>query len=372
VLINVHTQFESISVDLREEFHPNISVKKYSADYLAHLNACFTLMQDWYTGQPLFAKSSGSTGKPKIIELLREKLLISVQHSTIAFQLSGAELFIVAMPVDYIAGKLQLIRALTLGADVYILPPSLVEIRPLDTEKLNFIALTPSQLCKVLNRNLKNELNFLNHSKAIIIGGAALSTEQFTQIQKQLNCPVYHTYGMTETYTHIAIKEILPIADEHYYVLNGVEIAVNDQHQLMINSAITNNVWLVTNDVVELSGVNKFKVLYRIDSVINSGGVKLFPQQIEEEINKIILDNGLNVTEFYISSISDDKLGEQAVFVYLEQDKIEVQKLIELITYHSFLQKYARPRHFIKVSSFPKTETMKINRLALNKQICML
>ncbi|MBK7958513.1 MAG: hypothetical protein IPK03_10625 [Bacteroidetes bacterium] len=65
-----------------------------------------------------------------------------------------------------------------------------------------------------------------------------------------------------------------------------------------------------TNDIIELHESNQFKILGRLDNIINTGGVKISPEIIEEKIKHLM------PYQFLISSMPDEVLGNKMILIY--------------------------------------------------------
>lgn len=131
----------------------------------------------------------------------------------------------------------------------------------------------------------------LNKLKAAIVGGAAVSESLKSRLQK-LRVPIYSTYGMTETVSHIALKLLNgPEQSDYFKVFDGIETRIDSRGCLEIKGVVTNNQWITTNDLVQFHSEGVFTWLGRIDNIINSGGIKLQIESIEDKINAILKEN---------------------------------------------------------------------------------
>ena len=160
---------------------------------------------------------------------------------------------------------------------------------------------------------------------------------------------VYETYGMTETITHVAAKNI---TDNYFSVLPNVTISTDSRNCLVIDVPRISNYSIVTNDVVKIIGNSEFELLGRFDNVINSGGVKLFPEQIELKLAHKIQ------TRFFVTGIPDDQFGE-IVALIVEGSPIPFEDEI-----FNDLLPYEKPKKIHFLSNFLETESGKIKRAA--------
>jgi O-succinylbenzoic acid--CoA ligase len=241
------------------------------------------------------------------------------------------------LPVKYVAGKMMFVRAMILGLDLEFVAPS---SHPLDHNEIDFdfVAMVPLQA--------QNSISELKKVKKMIIGGAALNKSLEKQLLK-LPTEVYETYGMTETITHIAARKL---GEKAFTVLPDVTISYDDRNCLVIHAPRISDEVIITNDIVELVNENQFIFLGRIDNVINSGGVKLIPEQIEEKLG------GKIHHRFFITSKPDNELGEKVVLV-IEGEKHELDDSI-----YESLDKYEKPKEVVFISKFKETTNGKILR----------
>jgi len=232
---------------------------------------------------------------------------------------------------------MMLVRALVIGLALEIVSP---KGNPLaqKTKTYDFAAMVPMQVEKAMPQ--------LHQIKTLIIGGAKLSNAIIAQLKEQ-SSNVYETYGMTETITHIAAR---PINETYFKALPNVSFTLDDRECLVIHAPKLIKEPITTNDRVTLINKNTFEWLGRIDNVINSGGVKLFPERIEEKLqNKIS-------ARFFIASEPNEVLGNQVVLVVETTDnKLDTSIFNEL-------DSYEKPKKIYTIPKFIETATGKIQR----------
>ena len=281
--------------------------------------------------------TSGTTGSPKKIRILKQAMI----HSSIAtgafFDLKKGDKALHCLPTKYIAGKMMLIRGLILGLEMDFVAPS---SNPLEGNKTeyDFVAMVPLQV--------QNSLLELYKVKKLIIGGAKINKALQVELLK-IPIAIYETYGMTETITHIAAKKI---TETPFSVLPNVSISQDSRNCLVIDAPRISEEIIVTNDLVELISDSQFIFLGRIDNVVNSGGIKLFPEQIEDKLAEKIK------SRFFVAGIPDEILGEKLILV------IESEKEIVNETIFNSLNKYEKPKAIYFVPKFIETESGKVMR----------
>ena len=293
---------------------------------------------DWFDGKSYIEMhTSGSTGIPKIIRVDKQAMVNSALATGDFFELHAGNKALHCLPVKYVAGKMMLVRAMILGLDLEFVAPSSHPLRNVDGN-FDFAAMVPLQA--------QNSLSDLHRIKKLIVGGAKINSALENQLIK-LPTQVYETYGMTETISHIAAKSV---GEKAFTVLPNVTISYDDQNCLVIHAPRISDDVIETNDVVELVNENQFIFLGRIDNVINSGGIKLLPEQIEEKLA------GKIEPRYFISSTEDKELGEKIILV-IEGDSFTVDTSI-----FDGLDKYEKPKEILFVPKFKETGNGKIIR----------
>lgn len=316
----------------------------------------FSFLELWFNEKDTIeVKTSGSTGKPKRILLKKEYMINSALATGNFFNLFENTKALLCLPVNFIAGKMMLVRALTLGWELNFVAPI---SNPLKNIKSNydFAAMVPLQL--------ENSLVNISKIKKLIVGGASVSNNLLNKLQK-IETEVFATYGMTETITHIAVKKlnnfksgILQEKEKEYYsILPNIKISKDERGCLIIDASKLSSEKIITNDLVEIISPTKFKWLGRLDTIINSGGIKLIPEQIEEKLTKIIEQR------FFVAGIPDAILGEKLIMI-IEAQKEEFYKneLFQKIKHLKSLSKYEIPKKIYFVNQFVETETKKVNK----------
>lgn len=296
--------------------------------------------------------TSGSTGKPKKIRIYKEHMVNSAIATGKFFKVNEGTTALLCLPATYIAGKMMLVRALVLGWKIDLVPP---KINPLDTvyKQYDFCAMVPLQL--------DNSLNRLHLIKKLIVGGGAVS-ENLKQLVQGIKTKVYETYGMTETVTHIAARRVNPKKKDkkdavYFKALPNIKLSTDQRDCLVIKAYQLNTETVITNDVVELKTYKKFIWKGRYDNVINSGGIKLYPEEIETKLQLLIGHR------FFITSLPDDSLGDKLVLIVeRDYDQIAELTLQKGIQELETLEKYQIPKKIYFLPKFIETETGKVQR----------
>lgn len=358
----------------------------YEAEALAFCEA-------WQAGQSDFTlQTSGSTGTPKPIRLSRAQMQASAQLTGKTLGLQTGDHALVCLSIRYVAGIMMLVRGLELGLPMTIVEPSGHPLTGFASpaDHFDFTALVPLQLQTMLEAiqtdGDKQTLALLNSMKAILIGGAATSPalERALQI---IEAPIYATYGMTETVSHIALRRLNgPNASDLFTALDGVTLGVDARGCLSITSAATNFERIQTNDVVELltsetGEPTRFRLVGRADRIINSGGVKIQPETIEQFIQTYASQQGISpVPRLFVAAQPDERLGQRIVLVVEgagsgergeDQDRNGLTGRWPALqdAIRQRLGPYFVPKYLFSVDHFAETPTGKVDQRAILQQI---
>lgn len=288
-------------------------------------------------------QTSGSTGNPKTILLRRGQLEASAIRTLNYFQLKQGDSAVLALPIHTIAGKMMVVRSLIGQLNLIVTDPG---SRPMDSlslnEQITFFPMSPMQFGQLKPEELAR-------IKYILLGGSPLSPKLEKQISS-LHSNTYIGFGMTETVSHIALRKI---GHPFYEALQGVDFSLKD-NKLIVNDQLLELVDLETNDLVELKNPLSFKWLGRADFVINSGGVKIHPEQLEQFFSDFIDGN------FFIAGIPDDTFGQKCILVTDTMTKVEdFEQLCTLCKAH--FGPYSSPKQWIQLP-FSYSSGTKINR----------
>ena len=316
-------------------------------------------LDEWNNPSPtVLVHTSGSTGKPKPMLVEKRRMEASARITCRFLGLHEGDTALLCMPLDYIAGKMMVVRALTCGL-------RLVSTEPKGTPEwdgfIDFAAMVPLQVYNLLNDPAgRQRLRQIRH---LIIGGGAIDDALARQLA-DFPHHVWSTYGMTETLSHIALRRLNgPDASDWYTPFDGVTLSLTDDGCLVIDAPAVHDGPLVTNDIAECNttlsegerstpnascATQRFRILGRKDNVICSGGIKIQIEEVERRLRP-----HLHVP-YIITKAPDEKLGEQVVL--LTESKA-VGDVLAACRLH--LPKYWVPRRILSVDRLPLTETGK-------------
>ena len=336
---NIHNRFKlnGYHINLEEMFYVAYCFIKEGEPFEKHIG---NFLLDWFDEKSYIElTTSGSTGTPKIIKIEKQAMLDSALATGDFFGLQPGNTMLHCLPTNYVAGKMMFVRSFILGLDMKFVEPNSNPLKNID-ENFDFCAMIPLQA--------KNSLKKLREKKIkkLIIGGVKVHKALEQELVK-IPIEIYETYGMTETITHIAAKRI---GEEVFTVLHNVKVSVDERECLIIKAKRISSKEIVTNDIVELISDTQFKWEGRYDNVINSGGIKLMPEQIEEKLSTLI------PRRYFVSGLADDNLGEKVV-LYVEGEHVEIDE-----TVFSVLKKHEKPKEIVFIPNFKQTATGKIMR----------
>ncbi|WP_149275562.1 AMP-binding protein [Pareuzebyella sediminis] len=345
--LKIHRNFKLNGIDYRKDDLKEVAYslikegeayEKSIGDFLLHWLDDSTIVE---------VKTSGSTGKPKVIILQKEQMVNSALATADFFGLRPGNSAFLCLPAEYIAGKMMLVRAMMLGLALdFVEPASKPDFRE---QHYDFCAMVPLQL--------KNSLDSLTQFRKVIVGGAAVSEDLKSELwELDGHTEVFETYGMTETITHVAVKQVSPesACGTHFKAVSGVRFSIDNRNCLVIDAPLICNQRVITNDLVTLYSDTEFKWLGRFDNVVNSGGVKLSPETIEKKLSTLI------GSRFFIAALPDKRLGEKLILVH--EGFVDTEVLLQKISTIKTLDKFEIPKAVYCLPRFRETANGKIKR----------
>ncbi len=323
-------------------------------------------LDEWHNASDrVLVKTSGSTGNPQLIWVQKEKMKASARITCDFLGLCEGDAALLCMSLDYIAGKMMVVRAIVRRLRLFIIEPTghpMAETKGLMYDfssdhvvpqsvtlpaVFSFGAMVPLQVFNTLQVPIeKNRLMNIQH---LIIGGGGIN-EQMAKELKQFPCQVWSTYGMTETLSHIALRPLSgDSATEWYSPFEGVHLSLSEDNCLIIDAPAVCEGQLQTNDIAELAddGSSHFRIIGRKDNVICSGGVKIQIEEVEQRLQPLM------PVPFMVTKQKDEKFGEVPVLLYESDRTCDWSKVIAV------LPRYWQPRLWMRVDHIPMTATGK-------------
>ena len=315
----------------------------------AIINEVNNFIDSWETLAGIEIQTSGSTGKPKTISIKKEYLIESAKMTGAYLGLKQSMSAFLCLSPKTIAGKMMIIRSIVLDLELTVGEISSMPFANNDAS-FDFAAMVPMQVESCIKQGIN-----LSEIGKLIIGGAPISQNLWETITEK-GLSAYQTFGMTETISHVAMRKISGGSDASYKALPNVSFTENDS-KLVISAPHLGVEQLETSDFIELLSPTEFKWKGRADFVINSGGIKIHPEEIEQTLSSIITN------PFFSFGLEDERLG-QKLALCIEGD-ISISK--ETLT--KMLNKHFIPKEVYFFEKLHYTESNKINRLATIKDI---
>ena len=307
----------------------------------------FDFLKFWNSSNATIeVETSGSTGSAKKISLKREAMISSAKATIEYFKIKDMSTFHCCLPIKYIGGKMMLVRAIVNKADIILSKPTSNPVTYL-TKEVDFSAMTPWQVSHAINED-----NF-EKIKTLIIGGGVISSSLIKELRVK-KTESFQTYGMTETLSHIAVRSLKNTnKNPNYKCLSHVNISTNKEGELIVKSPELGIESLTTNDIVQITGNKEFKYIGRSDNLINTGGIKVLPEEIERQLNE-----SLQSVVFFVDKIPDNKSGEKVIVITNKKENTSsIKKACKRIT-----PKHIRPQLILFIEEFIFTENNKLNR----------
>lgn len=305
-------------------------------------------------GKAIQVRTSGTTGPPKQMGISRRDLVMSARLTAETFGLQRGDRVLLCLPCDHIAGKMMIVRAMVLGLDLHVVDPRGSVLDNLKVhDRFRFAAMVPLQLHRAIQEDrARVEQQF----DTILLGGGPVSAALEEDLQG-LRTKVFHSYGSTETVTHVALRKLNgPDRDKLFHALGQVGFATDQRGCLVVETPHLTRKMHITNDLVKLKDNKRFQWLGRIDNVILSGGKKIYPEQLEAKTAGVI------AYPHFFMAFNDDRLG-QAVMLVLETERGPMEVIDELMpALLEVLAPHERPRRITALHSFRRTPSGKVIR----------
>ncbi len=313
----------------------------------------YSFIREWIADDEIItSNTSGTTGAPKTISFRKEQAIASAKMTCDYFGLNKNTNALLCLSPEYIAGKMMLVRAFVSGINLIVSPDTSNPLININTG-IDFAAMVPLQVENCMNdAGTRDKFQTITN---VIIGGAPIS-HQLGERLSECNNNVYSTFSMTETLSHVALRKISGAEAKDYYEgLAGINFSIDERGCLIINAPKLNDLPVVTNDVVEIINPAHFRWLGRYDNVINSGGIKIYPEILERKLSTILSNN-----QYFISSLRDEKLGQKVVMV-VENASLDMIKNVAG-SMKNILSKYEIPKEYYVADKFIETATGKIKK----------
>jgi O-succinylbenzoic acid--CoA ligase len=328
----------------------NISYIDIQDDTKKSVNA---FLEEWYD-ESLFitVNTSGSTGSPTQIFLKKENMIISAKKTIDFLGIQPNSTALLCLSIETIAGKMMVVRSIIGNLALIIGPTNSNPLKNIDLN-IDFAAFVPLQIQKILDSNPEK----IKAIKSSIVGGGPISNKLEDQL-KQHEITLFHTFGMTETISHVALRRVGFNGENFFRGLKGIYFNVENE-QLIIHYPEIGLIEIKTTDLVKLNSDNTFEWIGRADFIINSGGIKINPEEVGLTLSFLITQ------PFLIAGLPDKNLGDKVVLIIESKETINFSKK----DFSSILTKFSIPKLVYFIPQFERTLSGKINRIETIKLI---
>jgi len=318
-----------------------------------YINQINQFIEEWFNEKDyIISKTSGSTGAPKEIKLKKSFLRASAKMTGSYFNFKETDNLLLSLPIFGIGGKMILIRAIEFNTNLFVVSPQKNPLKLVEHLKIKIASFVPYQINKII----EEDYTLFNNIENILIGGAPINQSIKNKLHTvKSNC--YETFGMTETYSHIAIKDLKK--ESFFTVFDSIKLDTKD-NCLLIKAPTLGIDGLITNDIVDLKNEKQFKWIGRADNIINSGGIKLHPEEIEKKIESVIY------CPYFIYKELNSNFGEIVILILESNNEIESDIFKEL---KKVLSSFEIPKKIYYIEKFIYTNTQKINRIETFKKL---
>ncbi len=305
--------------------------------------------------------TSGSTGTPKPIRHSKQAMVASALATGEFLGLKASNSALLCLSTKTIAGMMMVVRTIVLKLNLILTPPDGHPLSHLGGKTIpDFTAMVPAQVYNSITRTA--DLKVLKQIPKLIVGGGEINPALEEQLIALPNA-IYATYGMTETITHIALRNVNGANRSDFFrALPGVKLETDERGCLVITAPRIRTEPIVTNDLVELKTNNQFRWIGRYDNIINRGGQKIIPEEVERKISPLIS------MRFFITGYTDEKFGQVPVLI-LESEKITELNRRTLLNQLKLALGRKAPTKIFTVAHFSETESGKVDRWETTREL---
>ena len=269
-------------------------------------------------------RTSGSTGAPKATVLTVESLAASSMATALA--LKGEGQWLLALPVQYVAGIQVLVRSLFAGTRPWVMdmsqgftPEAFTAAAQELTDKIRFTSLVPTQLQRLLDEPSPETLAALRRFNAVLLGGAP-APASLLAAAREAGVRVITTYGSAEScggcvYDGFPLEGVsVRVEEDGRILLGGDTIAAGYLESPESTDTFFEEDgvrWYRTSDLGRIGEDGRLTVLGRADDVIITGGMKVSAAHVQDELVK---SDG--VAAAFVAGVPSAEWG-QAVAAYV-------------------------------------------------------
>ena len=308
--------------------------------------------------------TSGSTGVPKGVELSASALTASAAASLARIRARPGERWLCCLPTFHIAGLGVLVRSLVAGTDPVIVASADV----VDGGSWAHVSLVPTQLRRLIEAGRRPD-----GLKTVLLGGAAAAADLLADARAG-GWPIVTTYGMSETcggcvYDGVALDGVTAAPDrEGRIVISGPVLFSRYRRQPELTRSVLTGSGLAggsfrTADLGFLDPDGRLVIRGRADDVINTGGEKVLPGEVEA-----VLGTSPQVADVVVVGVPDAEWGEQVTAFVVPSDPAQPPDLDHLRSIvRQALSARAAPKKVVVMPVFPQLPSGKPDRTALRE-----
>ena len=312
----------------------------------------------------LIVATSGTGGAPKFVQFDRRTIDAAVAASASALGASDGDRWLCCLPLAHVGGLLVLLRGVLLGAPVTIHPR--FDAAAVEAQRGSaFTSLVPTMLRRLVDAGAR-----LSAFRAILVGGARLSPDLRASAERA-GASVVETYGLTETCGGVVYDGApLPGTEMRIDHRGGIELRGPTLMRgyrfdpRATAAALTQDGWLRTGDAGEIDGEGRLHVVGRFDELINTGGEKVWPDEVEA-----VLREHPAVRDVAAGGRPDPEWGQRVAVWVVPADPSDPPSLDELRAFVArTLPRHAAPRELTLAERLPRTASGKLRRAALPRE----
>jgi o-succinylbenzoate---CoA ligase len=304
--------------------------------------------------------TSGSSGGPKGVRLTAGNWEAAAKASMRHLGHGPDDTWLLAMPLDHVAGLSILVRSAYSGGAVRMLPgfdPVTYSSRL--RRGVTMASMVPTMLARVL----EVDPGPYEGLKAVLVGGGPIP-DGLLERAETAGLPVLPTYGLTESAGQVATLKPGSRPENKAHPLPGVELQIEGDGRIAIRGPMVSpgyigepdrgpDDWLVTGDLGRLDEDGALRVTGRADTIIVSGGENIDPALVETALVSVP-----GVDQALVLSLPSEEWGMEAVCLYvggLGPARIESEL-------RDRLPGFMIPKRWLQVDDLPMTPLGKPDR----------
>ena len=313
-------------------------------------------------GLGLVVHTSGTAGVPKLVGFDRKAIDAAVASSSFALGATNRDAWLCCLPLAHVGGLLVVLRAVLLDAPVVV--HQRFDAVAVANETADFVSIVPTMLVRLLDTATD-----LSSFRAMLVGGAALRGDVRARAI-EAGATIVETYGLTETCGGVVYEGRALPGTEIRIANGGIELrgpTLMRGYRLdpvRTSAAFTEDRWLRPGDAGALQADGTLRVFGRVDELINSGGEKVWPQEVEAAM---VTHPG--VRDVAVTGRPDATWGQRVVAFVVPEDRADRAPTLDALRDHvsSSIARFKAPHEVVLVDELPRTASGKLRRDALTR-----